>query len=46
MDVGFKANCPLMGPEPAGGMLSVGLRDPSLYLRELLRKPQVHPAKN
>ena len=32
----FKANCPLVAPQPIGGMPSVEviLRDPSLYLRE------------
>ena len=31
-----KANCPLVGPRPVGGVLSVGvfLRDPSAYLLE------------
>ena len=34
--VGFKTNCPLVGHEPIGGMLSVGvfLRDPSPFLRD------------
>ena len=34
--VDFKANCPLVGPGPIGGMPSVGgfLRDPSPYLHE------------
>ena len=42
MDVGFKANCPLVGPGPIGGMPSVGvlLREPTPYLR---RKPRKTP---
>ena len=43
----FKANCPLVGPGPFGGVPSVGggvfLRDPSPYLREFRRKPRKTP---
>ena len=37
----MKANCPLMGPGPIGGVPSVGvfIRDPRPYLREFRRKP-------
>ena len=43
--VGFKANCPLVGPVSIGGMPSVGifLRDPSPYLSEFRRKPRKTP---
>ena len=43
--IGFKANCPLVGPGPIGGMPSVGvfLRDRSPYLSEFLRKPRKTP---
>ena len=36
----IKAKCPLVGPEPIGGVLSVGifLRDPRPHLREFQRK--------
>ena len=38
--VGFKANCPLVGPGPIGGVPPVGvlLRDSSPYLHEFRRK--------
>ena len=41
----FKADCPLVGPEPIGGMSSVRVfrRDPSPYLREFPRKPRKTP---
>ena len=43
--VGFKVNCPLMGPGPIVGMSSVVvfLRDSSPYLREFQRKPRKTP---
>ena len=43
--VGFKANCPLVGPGLIGGVPSVGifLRDPSPYLLEFWRKPRKTP---
>ena len=43
--VGVKANCPLVGPGPIGGMPSVGglLRDPSPYLREFRKKSRKTP---
>ena len=35
-----KANCPLVGPGPVGGVLSMGvfLRDSSLYLRDIIER--------
>ena len=41
----FKADCPLVGRGPKGGVPSVGvfLRDPSRYLREFRRKPRKTP---
>ena len=41
----IKANCPLVRPGPVRIVPSVGvfLRDPSLYLREFLRKPRKTP---
>ena len=41
----LKANCPLVGPGPIGGVPSVGVfqRDPSPYLREFRRKPRKTP---
>ena len=44
--VGFKANCPLVGPGSIGGMPSVEafLRDLSPHLREFRRKPQKTPS--
>ena len=41
----FKGDCPLVGPEPKGGVPSVGifLRDPSPYLREFRGKPRKTP---
>ena len=40
--VGFKANCPLVGPRPTGEELFVGvfLRNPRPYLCEFRKKPQ------
>ena len=36
----IKTNCPLVEPDPVGGLPSVGffLRDPTPYLREFWRK--------
>ena len=41
----FKANCPLVGLGPIGGVPSVGifLTDPSSYLCEFQRKPPKTP---
>ena len=41
----FKANCPLLGPGPIGGVPSMGvvLKDPSPCLREFRRKPRKTP---
>ena len=43
--VGFKANCPLVGPGITGRVPSVGvfLRDPRPYLRKFQRKPRRTP---
>ena len=43
--VGFKANCPLVGPGPVEGVLSVGvfLKDPSQLSREFQRKTRKTP---
>ena len=40
-----KANGPLVGPGPVGGVPAVGvfLRDPSPYVREFQRKPRKTP---